>query len=114
MTKAKNKKTTLNDLAGMVNRGFDSMERKFDKMFAENKKEHKQIFQKLESLEKRIIYIEDVITKHSKELKAIKRELKALKSQKEPLEQRVILLEQKVEQLEAQIKSYPQIDALLP
>lgn len=53
MPKTKNKKITLDTLAGMMKRGFDSMERKFDKQFAENKKEHKQILQKLTSLERK-------------------------------------------------------------
>lgn len=124
MLKVKNKKITLDGLATMVKRGFDSMEQKFDKMFAENKKEHEQIFQKLDSLERRVIYIEDVITqqtkeireiksilikhtnmleKHSKELKEIRKELEVLQTQKEPLEEKVELLEQRVSQLETQI-----------
>ena len=81
------------------------------------KEDMKEIRNKLPSLERRIIYIEDVmtrhtkevggikatLTRHSKELKEIKKDLKELKAQKEPLEQRVISLEERVEKLEAKM-----------
>lgn len=81
------------------------------------KEDIQEIKNKLSSLERRIIYIEDTITghtkeikgikatltKHSKELKEIKTALKELKFQKEPLAERVTVLEKRVAQLEAKV-----------
>jgi len=47
MTKKLKKNVTLDDLAGMVKRGFDGVDKKFD----ENTKEHKLMMAKLENLE---------------------------------------------------------------
>jgi len=41
------KKITLENLAGMIKRGFDGVDKKFD----ENTKQHQQIFNRLENLE---------------------------------------------------------------
>jgi len=71
--------------------------------FEKAKEDRNEIKKKLSSLERRVIYIEDVITKHSKELKEIREDLKELKSQKEPLLERVAILEKKVIQLETRI-----------
>jgi hypothetical protein len=46
MNEKKKKNITLNDLAGMVKRGFDNVDKGFD----ENVKEHKTMMQKLEGL----------------------------------------------------------------
>ncbi|MBU3964148.1 hypothetical protein KJ562_00190 [Patescibacteria group bacterium] len=71
--------------------------------FEKAKEDRNEIKNKLSSLERRVIYIEDVITKHSKELKEIRKDLKELKSQERPLLERVALLEKKVIQLEARV-----------
>jgi len=71
--------------------------------FEKAKEDRNEIKKKLSRLERRVIYIEDVITKHSKELKEIREDLKELKSQKEPLLERVAMLEKKVNQLEIRI-----------
>ena len=47
MNEKKKKNITLNDLAGMVKRGFDNVDKGFD----ENVKEHQTMMQKLEGLE---------------------------------------------------------------
>ena len=41
------KKITLENLAGMIKKGFDGVDRKFD----ENTKQHQQIFDRLDNLE---------------------------------------------------------------
>ena len=41
------KKITLENLAGMIKRGFDGVDKKFD----ENTKQHQQIFDRLDNLE---------------------------------------------------------------
>ena len=85
--------------------------------FEKAKEDRQEIKDKLSSLERRVIYIEDVITKHtneikgvktiltkhSKELKEIKTGLKELKSQKEPLAEKVALLEKRVAQIEVKV-----------
>lgn len=47
MVKNNKKNITINDLAGMIKRGFDGVDKKFD----ENVKEHRQVFQHLDNLE---------------------------------------------------------------
>jgi len=47
MAKNNKKNITINDLAGMIKRGFDGVDKKFD----ENVKEHRQIFQHLDNIE---------------------------------------------------------------
>ena len=48
-------KITIEDLAGMVKRGFDGVDERFDgvdKRFDENTEQHQQIFKRLEKLER--------------------------------------------------------------
>jgi len=92
--------------------------------FEKAKEDRQEIKNKLSSLERRVIYIEDVITKHtkqiksinatlarysrilaqhSKELKEIKAGVKELKARKEPLIERVNLLEKRIALLEAKV-----------
>ncbi len=123
--KESNKALTLKDLEETLTKYFkeytgeiiEAVDFGFEKA-KEDRKEIKDRLASLErkvtSLERRAIHIEDVITrhtkeikiikttlaKHSKELKEIKKDLKELKSQKEPLEERVNLLEERVTQLE--------------
>ena len=47
------KKITLENLAGMIKKGFDGVDKKFDgvdKKFDENTKQHRQIFDRLEEI----------------------------------------------------------------
>jgi len=48
-------KITIEDLVGMVKRGFDGVDERFDSIdarFDENTKQHQQIFKRLEKLER--------------------------------------------------------------
>jgi len=47
MVKKNKKNTTLDNLAGMIKRGFDNVDKRFD----ENTKEHRVMMTKLENLE---------------------------------------------------------------
>lgn len=66
----------------------------------EMKKDIKEIRDKLHSLEKRVAYIEEVITKYSKDLKQIKSMLFQLKKQQKPDREKVVELEERVIKLE--------------
>jgi hypothetical protein len=45
---------TLEDLAGMVKRGFDDNQKQFQELHEENKREHQIMHQKLEDIELRL------------------------------------------------------------
>lgn len=111
------KQTTIEDLAQMTARGFQEMDEKFSKRFdridndiAGFKDEIKNVWSKLESLDRRVAYIEDKITEHSKILAGLSEELRGIKSllqkyqeDNEIDEGKVIALEKRVEKLEVKI-----------
>lgn len=66
----------------------------------EIKKDIKDIRNKLHRLEKRVAYIEGVITNHSKDLGQIKKMLSQLKKQQKIDKEKVIQLEEKIIKLE--------------
>ena len=53
----KNKKITLDSLAGMIKREFDGLHQNMDKRFDKTDESFKEVRNKLSNLERRIIYI---------------------------------------------------------
>lgn len=100
------KKTTIEDLAQMTARGFQEMGGRFDRVnvdIAGLKDEIKNVWSKLERLERRVIYIENKITEQSKELKEIKSLIQKYQEDNKTDETRVIALEKRVEKLEVKV-----------
>lgn len=105
-----NKKVTLDSLAKMVKTGFDGADKGFDginqritKFQKENKQEHKEIRNKLDSLERRVIFLEDKATEHSEDLKKIKLMIKKLQEQKKADQKQITSIEVRLEKLEAKV-----------
>ena len=107
LKKKKNKKEiTLNDLALMIGRGFNEAQEDRNKI----KQDVLDIKNKLSSMERRIMFLEDKITEHSKilkellrEVKDIKLSIKKLQRDKEADRKRVIWLEKRIDRLEVKV-----------
>ncbi|MBU1180015.1 hypothetical protein KJ885_03660 [Patescibacteria group bacterium] len=126
------KETTLNELAVMVQRGFIDIEKRFcekidgvsnalgkriDELEKELKQDIKEIWYKLDSLERRVACIEDIITEHSKildehskilnehskELKEIKILIQKYQTDKKTNQEKIFSLEKRVEKLEIKV-----------
>jgi len=108
-----NKNITIEDLAGMVHKGFLEAQEDREKI----KEEINEIKNKLFSLEKRVMFIEDKITEHSKilrehseilrkhseELREIKILVQKFQEEKETDREKVVWLEKRVDRLEAKV-----------
>ena len=120
----RDKKTTIDDLAQMVQGGFVNSEKriserfdKMDKRFDKIDEKIEETWNKLDSLERRIIFLENTITKHSKTLAkhskilaALQKELREVKTtickyqkDRETDQKKMIFLEKRVERLEIKV-----------
>ena len=71
--------------------------------FEKAKEDRKEIKDKLSSLERRVIALEDITTEHGKELKKIRKILSQLQKQRNVGMEKADLLEKKIIQLEAKV-----------
>ena len=118
--KSKNKKTkqvksqiTIDDLALMIGKGFSGVDERFDRMENEIvliKERLDRIEMKLDSLERRIFAIEDILTKHGRDIEEMKRDIKEIKAELKGLKKtdgvnsnKIFGLEQRVKVLEVKI-----------
>ena len=124
MRNKKKKSITIENLAGMVQRGFTVGEKKaeerFRKLEGSSKRlegsvkrleeSNKEIWYKLDSMERRIVFLEDKITEyskilaeHSKELKEIKTLIQKYQKDRETDQEKIISLEKRVQNLEVKV-----------
>lgn len=109
----KHRKVTIDELALMIGKGFRGVDTRFDKIENEiilMKERLDRIEMKLDSLERRILAIEDILTKHGRnieemknDIKEIKGELKALKKADNGNSDKIFGLEQRIKVLETKL-----------
>ena len=112
-----NGKITIDKLASMVADGFDGLENKINRGFADVNARFTQIDErfdrieiKLENLERRIFSIENILTEYGRDIRKmqedireVKVELKALKNVENGNSDKIFELEQRVKVLEVKV-----------
>ncbi|MBZ1348577.1 MAG: hypothetical protein KYQ20_02365 [Candidatus Nealsonbacteria bacterium] len=107
------KEITLNDLAAMIGRGFNEAQEDRGKIKQDVsglkqdvsglREDIEDIKYKLSSLERRIMFLEDKATEHSKELRNIKEMFQKAQQERKVDRQKIVWLEKRVERLEAKV-----------
>ncbi len=102
----KKKEITIEKLAQMIQKGFlDAQEDRagMRQDVSRIKEDIKDIRNKLSSLERRVIFLEDKATEHSKQLKELKNLIQKFQKERQIDREKIIWLEKRVARLEAEV-----------